>query len=123
MKKFIPARVFGAVIALGLFGIAFAAQSYSRQSYRMMFFGVNPTYVNGATNPTTVVCHAVFKRRYVNDADANDAEESGAQFNVSVDLLAAPTTQVTVATGGGVTVTHAQLAAIIRRTMEQAGGL
>lgn len=97
--------------------------AYSRSAYRMAFFGVNPTYNNGSTNPTAVVCSGVFKRRYVNESDSNDFEESGQQLNVSFDLLVAPTTQVTVAAGGGVTVTHAQLAALIRKATEQAGGL
>jgi hypothetical protein len=89
----------------------------------MAFFGCNPVYSNGGNNPVSVTCQALFKRRYTNDSDSNDSEESSQQLNVSLDLLAEPTTQVTVAVGGGVTVTHAQLAALLRKVSEQAGGL
>lgn len=89
----------------------------------MTFFGCNANYTGGSATPDSVTCQAVFKRRYVNDADPADVEESGPQRSVSFDLFAAPATQVTVAVGGGVTVTHAQLAALLRKASEQAGGL
>lgn len=116
-------NLFMLALVAALAGGVYAAQSYSRSTYRMVFFGVNPTYTNGSVTPTAVACSAVFKRRYVNDADNTDAEEATQQLNVSFDLLAAPATQVTVAVGGGVTVTHAQLAALLRKASEQAGGL
>ena len=97
--------------------------AYTRAAYRLHFFGSNPTYVNGQNNPTSVALQGVFKRRYVNDSNPDDFEESGAQLSANVDLLLAPTTQVTVATGGGVTVTHAQLAALIRKVLETSGGI
>lgn len=97
--------------------------AYTRETYRMAFFGCNPNYSGAGNTPVSVNCQAVFKRRYVNDADATDVEESGKQLSIGFDLLAAPATQVTVAIGGGVTVTHVQLAALLRKASEQAGGL
>ncbi|HYB97512.1 MAG TPA: hypothetical protein VEC57_00065 [Candidatus Limnocylindrales bacterium] len=89
----------------------------------MAGFSAVPVYQNGGTNPVSVTCTSAFKRRYVNDADPNDSEESSKELAVSFDLLAAPATQTTVSVGGGVTVTDAQLAALIRRRSEIAGGL
>lgn len=98
--------------------------AYTRQNYRMTFFGCNASYATpAATNPSSVAAQAVFKRNFINDSDANDFEESQTHVSVSFDLLAVPATTVTVAVGGGVTVTHAQLAALLRKASEQAAGL
>lgn len=122
-KPLLAWSLIGTAILMALLTGA-AAQNYTRQSYRMAFFGCNATYATAtATNPTSVTCQAVFKRNYTNQSDANDAEESGAGLSASFDLLTAPTTQTTVNVGGSVTVTDAQLAALIRKRSETAGGL
>lgn len=114
-------------LLLAVVGVAFAAVSYSRSNYRMGFFGCNATYANAAaTQPTAVICQAMFKRNYTNQSDANDAEESGPGLSVSFDLLASPSTQTTVNApgfGGSITITDAQGAIWLRKRSETAGGL
>lgn len=118
-KPFIAWSFIGTAI-LTAFLTGAAAQNYTRQNYRMTFFGCNATYANAtATNPTAVTCQALFKRNYVNQADSSDTEEAG-NLTVSLDLLASPNTHVVA---GGADVTRAQLAALIRKAMEDAGGL
>lgn len=101
-----------------------AQTTVTRQNYRLFVFGCNATYADASsTTPTSVICQAVFKRNITNPNDANDSEESAKALGASFNLLAAPATQTTVNVGGGVTVTDAQLAALIRKRSETAAGL
>jgi len=110
------------LIPLAFFFAGAAAQTYTRQTARLARFQSEVTY-NASGTATAVKCEAFFRRRFVNDADANDVEEAGFVVRASYDLLEAPANQTTVAVGGGVTVTDAQLAAILRKRSEQAAGL
>src|SRR4051812_17610974 len=109
------------LVAAFLFCGAAAQTTVTRQSYRLYAFGCNATYATAsATNPTAVTCQAVFKRNITNPVDPTDSEESAKSLSISFDLLASPATQTTAA---GVTVTDAQLAALLRKRSETAAGL
>jgi hypothetical protein len=96
---------------------------YTRQAYRLARLQCDPTYIPGQAAPTAVRIEAFFRRRYVNDADSTDVEESPALLPASFDLLATPANTTTVAIGGGITVTDAQLAALLRKRCEQSVGV
>lgn len=114
---------FGALVFL-CGAIAFAASTFSRSAFRITGITGSAGYATAAaTTPNSVVMTASFERRYTNDSDAADSEESATKRAVSFDLLAAPATQTTVTVGGGATVTDAQLAALIRKRSENAAGL
>lgn len=92
---------------------------FTRTAFRMTAFGAEATYATtAATNPTVVMCTATFHRRTSDDADPTQVDES--LRSIRYDLLASPATNVTAAS---VTVTHAQLAALIREASRQAAGL
>lgn len=111
------------LIAVGLLGASKGmAGAFTRQTARLVRFQCDASYSPAGTL-IGVRADAYFKTRYVNDTDPNDAEEAPNAQHVAFDLLATPGNTTTVAIGGGVTVTDAQLAALIRKRSEQAAGL
>jgi hypothetical protein len=94
--------------------------AFLRQNYRLAVFAVNPIYTGSATVASQANCSGTFLRRYTNDQDAEDYEDSAKALTVGFDLMAVPATQTTAA---GATVTDLQLAALIRKRCENAAGI
>lgn len=86
---------------------------------RLFRFQCDAVYAANGT-VSSVQAAAFFKRRLVNDSDATDVIEHPQITEISYNLIETPATGITAA---GITVTRAQLAALIKKDAETRAGL